>query len=205
MAKLSARGRTCIVEVTREYTAEQLQTATDRRVARDYPDGTWTHSGTNGPEPIPDSIRLSLTVWERKTRRLMSDGKILEKLDVRFRPDGCTWDDARGRLHSYGWKVHGTLKPGITSAEFTRIYTAPSSKTGAPSTWTVTQGAIVPAVIISQRRIVRAVESGESIGFCTSCGADQLGVEPDAEGYRCEACGESAVKGAENLLLETAE
>jgi len=35
MAKLTARGRKAIVECTREYTAEQLQSAHDRR----YPIG----------------------------------------------------------------------------------------------------------------------------------------------------------------------
>ena len=59
-------------------------------------------------------------------------------------------------------------------------------------------------VIVSQKRILAAVQSGESIGFCTECGAEQDGVEPDANGYKCEGCGQMAVTGAENLLLESA-
>jgi hypothetical protein len=37
-------------------------------------------------------------------------------------------------------------------------------------------------------------------GFCVACGAEQGGCEPDARRYRCEACGEHAVYGAEELL-----
>jgi hypothetical protein len=55
--------------------------------------------------------------------------------------------------------------------------------------------------VISQRRIVAAIESGEHIGFCTSCGAEQGGVEPDANGYRCESCNQMTVNGAEDLLI----
>ena len=38
-------------------------------------------------------------------------------------------------------------------------------------------------------------------GICLACGEDAMGVEPDAEGYECECCGERAVMGAENILL----
>lgn len=41
-------------------------------------------------------------------------------------------------------------------------------------------------------------------GFCTSCGAEQEGCEPDARRYKCESCGELAVYGAEELLLMVA-
>src|SRR3954469_16164120 len=129
MAKLSARGRFCLTEVTREYTAEHLQTLHDRyqrSYVADYVDGS----------------DLASTVWERKTRRLMSDGSILEKLDIRFRPDPLnTWDDPSGRRHSYGWKVHAKVKPGVTAAEFARIYTA-DDKHGRPSAWRMTQAPI---------------------------------------------------------------
>jgi predicted RNA-binding Zn-ribbon protein involved in translation (DUF1610 family) len=50
-------------------------------------------------------------------------------------------------------------------------------------------------------QILDAVESGEDIGLCTTCGVAMHGVEPDARGYVCEACGEPAVCGAEELLL----
>ncbi len=38
-------------------------------------------------------------------------------------------------------------------------------------------------------------------GFCRACGAEQFGVEPDAERYECEACGEFTVYGAEEFLM----
>lgn len=41
-------------------------------------------------------------------------------------------------------------------------------------------------------------------GFCLHCGAEASGVEPDAEGYECEACGEPQVFGAERLMWELA-
>lgn len=58
---------------------------------------------------------------------------------------------------------------------------------------------------ITVERVCEAVERhGTSLddpGFCTSCGAEAQGVEPDAEDYECEGCGEPAVQGAENLLM----
>lgn len=176
MAKLSSRGRTCVAEATREYTSEQLQAHHDR---------TW-----NDGKP-------SLTEWERRTKRLMTDGTVLEKHDVLFRPG--PFDYPGSRRHSYGWKVAAKLKAGKTAADFVAIYQAPR-KSGADSPWTVTTTGIGRTVVISQARIVLAVESGESIGFCTSCGAERDGVEPDARGYTCESCGEPDVCGAEELL-----
>lgn len=39
-------------------------------------------------------------------------------------------------------------------------------------------------------------------GYCGTCGASQMGsVEPDAEGYDCEACGEPDLMGYEQALL----
>lgn len=192
MAKLSARNRTVKVEAVREYDAATLQRAHDRFQASYVPDYV------PGSDP-------ALTVWERVTRRLMSDGTVLEKRDVRFRPSpNCSWEDPKGRRHSYGWKVHGKLKAGLTADDFARIYAGPT-KSGKPSPWTVTSGAsVIPGKVISERRILAAVQSGELIGFCTSCGADQLGVEPDANGYACQSCGQMAVSGAENLLAEIA-
>ena len=38
-------------------------------------------------------------------------------------------------------------------------------------------------------------------GFCLACGADAEGVEPDAQRVECEACGEPAVFGADEILL----
>jgi hypothetical protein len=38
-------------------------------------------------------------------------------------------------------------------------------------------------------------------GFCLHCGAVAEGVEPDAQEYECEVCGESGVYGAEEILM----
>ena len=38
-------------------------------------------------------------------------------------------------------------------------------------------------------------------GWCLACGSSQSGVEPDAEGYRCESCGRLEVYGAEQILI----
>ena len=43
------------------------------------------------------------------------------------------------------------------------------------------------------------LESNE--GICTECGAIRSCVEPDAEGYKCEECGENAVMGIELALI----
>ena len=37
-------------------------------------------------------------------------------------------------------------------------------------------------------------------GYCTECGAEREGCEPDARNYKCEDCGEYAVFGAEELV-----
>jgi len=57
-------------------------------------------------------------------------------------------------------------------------------------------------------RIIEAVErydtSLDNPGFCLSCGFEADGVEPDAEKYECEACGEPTVYGAQELLIRFA-
>lgn len=182
MAKLTARGRSVVYAITREYSEAQLQAHHDKL----YPEG--------------DPLRgQSLCIWERKSKRLMSDGKILEKLDVRFRPDQF---DPKGRYHSYGWKVSGTLKAGVDPARWLEIYLAPM-KSGAPSPWSVDGDKSRP-VQVSAARIRRALESGESVGFCQSCGHETDGVEPDARNYPCHSCGQMSVYGAEELALNIA-
>ena len=54
---------------------------------------------------------------------------------------------------------------------------------------------------LSLARVMKAAESGESVGFCTACGAKAYGVEPDARKYECECCGAAKVYGAEELVL----
>ena len=55
--------------------------------------------------------------------------------------------------------------------------------------------------MITQEQIIEAVESDDSIGFCTECGCEHYGVEPDAREYECEECGADKVYGAEELLI----
>ena len=38
-------------------------------------------------------------------------------------------------------------------------------------------------------------------GFCTDCGEEMHGVEPDARDYICEVCNKPAVYGAEELIM----
>lgn len=41
----------------------------------------------------------------------------------------------------------------------------------------------------------------DGLGFCIGCGSEIYGVEPDAQKYPCESCGESLVYGLEELLI----
>lgn len=54
---------------------------------------------------------------------------------------------------------------------------------------------------VTLEQVMTAVESGDWIGICITCGYEQEGVEPDARKYKCEDCGERKVYGAEELLL----
>lgn len=61
--------------------------------------------------------------------------------------------------------------------------------------------------VITMARIIAAVERAaqttDNPGFCVDCGIDVEGVEPDAEGDPCEACGSrNGIWGAEQLLIE---
>lgn len=48
--------------------------------------------------------------------------------------------------------------------------------------------------------VERSMVGTDNPGFCVKCGTETEGVEPDTRGYRCDACGERAVYGAEELL-----
>ena len=50
-------------------------------------------------------------------------------------------------------------------------------------------------------QVMTAVESDENIGFCLDCGEEHYQIEPDARRYKCEACGEHRVYGAEEILV----
>lgn len=49
--------------------------------------------------------------------------------------------------------------------------------------------------------LISILESDEPIGFCTACGEEHYGIEPDARRYTCDACGEASVYGAPELLV----
>jgi hypothetical protein len=65
-----------------------------------------------------------------------------------------------------------------------------------------------PHPSITVERVVEAVERRmttlDDPGFCLVCGYEQGGCEPDTRRYLCEACGERAVYGADELLLRMA-
>lgn len=50
-------------------------------------------------------------------------------------------------------------------------------------------------------RVMAAVQADDNLGFCLACGAEAYEVEPDARGYKCEACGKPKVYGAQELLF----
>ena len=58
---------------------------------------------------------------------------------------------------------------------------------------------------ITADRVLDAVERRmttlDNPGFCLACGNEAGGVEPDARKYKCEACGERQVYGADELLV----
>ena len=50
-------------------------------------------------------------------------------------------------------------------------------------------------------RVMVACEEDNNTGFCTFCGEEAYGVEPDARKYVCESCDSPCVYGAEELLM----
>jgi hypothetical protein len=54
---------------------------------------------------------------------------------------------------------------------------------------------------INTERLIEMVSGDENAGFCLACHEEAYGIEPDARRYRCEACGERKVYGAEELIL----
>jgi hypothetical protein len=63
-----------------------------------------------------------------------------------------------------------------------------------------------PSITINriEEAVERRMSSIDNPGFCIACGEDADGCEPDAREYECEACGENAVYGADELLMEIA-
>lgn len=54
---------------------------------------------------------------------------------------------------------------------------------------------------VSLEQVMAAIEEDDCLGFCTSCGNEQSGCEPDARNCKCEECGAKTVFGAEELLF----
>lgn len=52
-------------------------------------------------------------VWRKHERRLMSDGKVLEKITVKWRD---------GRRHDWGWKQSGALKATATAESWAKFH-----------------------------------------------------------------------------------
>lgn len=55
--------------------------------------------------------------------------------------------------------------------------------------------------MIDSNHLLAALEADEPVGFCTKCGLDHYGIEPDARKYQCEECGTPTVYGAPELLI----
>jgi hypothetical protein len=68
-----------------------------------------------------------LTIWSKNTLAFMSDGKILQKRDVIFKPDKY---NPKGKRHSWGWKSYGKVKPGVTPEEAFGKFVADMEKKG---------------------------------------------------------------------------
>lgn len=49
--------------------------------------------------------------------------------------------------------------------------------------------------------LIAACTGDDNSGFCVKCGAEHLGVEPDARGLPCDCCETDSVYGAEELLI----
>ncbi|SEA87551.1 hypothetical protein [Rubrimonas cliftonensis] len=62
-------------------------------------------------------------------------------------------------------------------------------------------GGLPPGVSLDD--LIDAAQHEDGVGFCLDCGAENHGVEPDAERYPCESCGALKVYGAEQIALLT--
>lgn len=59
---------------------------------------------------------------------------------------------------------------------------------------------------ITADRVIKSIErrnsSMDNPGICLKCGADHDSCEPDARRYECYECGERAVFGDEEILIQ---
>ena len=49
--------------------------------------------------------------------------------------------------------------------------------------------------------VIELAQENDGGGICIACGNFQYQVEPDAEKYKCESCGERKVYGAAQAIL----
>ena len=66
--------------------------------------------------PVEETANIS---YDRRTIALMSDGKVLEKRDVVFKP--TSWE-TKPQKHTWGWTVKGKAKEGMTPERFAEIF-----------------------------------------------------------------------------------
>ena len=64
---------------------------------------------TSLAKEVTDAERM--VDWERISRSYHTDGWVLEKIDVHFKPG---IGHVNGERHSYGWKRRCKVKPGLT-------------------------------------------------------------------------------------------
>jgi len=99
----------------------------------------------------------------------------------------------------YGWEITGREVKKLQAPE----YLIPESRAVQREEKHGVTLKTVPAAKgkVTLAQVMAAIESGDYMGFCLACGAEQEGVEPDARRYTCESCGEKKVYGAEELLI----
>lgn len=59
----------------------------------------------------------------------------------------------------------------------------------------------MPALTLHLSTSQYSAMEDDNTGVCLACHEEASGVEPDAEDYECENCGEHRVTGMMNLLL----
>jgi len=69
--------------------------------------------------PLPDDKDAS---EDRTQVALMTDGNVLSRRVLRWRPGGPMLQYGGNPTHDYGWKVKGKIKAGLTAEDFVRIY-----------------------------------------------------------------------------------
>lgn len=108
----------------------------------------------------------------------------------------------KSNLHDFGTYLEVNVKYDDQNPE--AVEYALKVESSAPTAWDAYPNNEISKPVktpITLGRVMQAVEEDENIGFCRSCGGEQL-AEPDAERQKCENCGQNSVYGAEMMLLE---